>query len=543
VQWALPLAALVAVAVVAAVLGWVAVAAGAVLALITGFGAALILPGPTALLERNLPPGGRRLLLSVLAVLVAILAESAEPVGEGAGLLVLLGTATLLGGVFVVGLRVSRFRYEVAQRGLPTPARGKAAADDRFRLAGPAAGLGLAVVAVALMIGENADNVAVAGAAVFVVIAAADGAMALAELASAARGSHRSRSALKDGVKALAPEVILHFSGGMKTLYQLEHWVDAIRATGCPCMLLFRERPTFDAAAGLDIPAVLVEDFGDLDLAVVPSVAAVMYVNTATKNNHLVRFDRPAHVQLHHGDSDKPPSSGKTMRLYDAHFVAGPAGRARLESVGVAASAIFEVGRPVTDAAGAGPAAAEAILYAPTWEGAHADSDLSSVQSLGEKLIRAIAATGRPLVFRPHPLTGTADAAVGQAAGRLADLTVGLGGRVDDASGPLVAAFAGAALLVCDVSAVLVDWYAVDRPVVVTDLAGLGPAALARRYPTTAGAVAVTADDSIEALLSDVLEQDPQRSARREAAAMTLGDVGRAQERFAAALAAVSRPR
>jgi hypothetical protein len=509
-------------------------------------------PAAGRYVARNLPPGGTLVLTATLGLLVAGLIEAAAPETGRPLLAVLAGVAGLLAGVLSAGLLASRFRTGLAERGYADSdqLRWFDQSSTKFRrlvAKGESATIGLLGLIVLALVWEEAGSgptSAPTGLAVaFAVGGLTVGSTHAATLVRAGRGSARTRRRIAAAVAASAPELLVHFSGGVATLYQLAHWLPAVEATGRPWMIVFRESATFDAAVHIE-RAVLVEDFGDLDLVMVDSVRAVLYVNTATKNNHVVRFDDPLHIQLHHGDSDKPPSSGKTMRLYDVHFVAGSAARARLEAAGVAAPRIFEVGRPITDSLPTDEEAPPAVLYAPTWEGAHADSNFSSLAAHGEKIVRSIAATGRTLIFRPHPLSGTADAAAAAARRRLGEMVTSLGGLVDQGERELVAAFGAAGLLICDVSSVLVDWYATGRPVLVTDVAGLGEDEVWRRYPTTRGARVIAASlEDLADLVAEAFSSDLMRTERARTAARMLGEIGGAQERFDAALAAVIRPR
>ncbi len=526
----------------------------AVLALLGGLTFVMSMSPLRSYLLRNLPARASATLHVIGGLLLVGLLESAEPLSGRPLLSVVLGLAGLATGALADGLVATRFTVGLAHRGLgiDESLRWFDHSSGRFRSivrAGDVAVLGLmTLLAGAVVVGDGRtsfDAVIPAVAGLILVGGIGLGVVRLATLIQASQGSARQRARLGAAVSELAPELIMHFSGGIRTLYQLGHWTTSIEATGRPWLLVCRERATFEAAANLYAgPTLLVEYYGDLDLAIAGSVAIVFYVNTGTKNNHAIRFEEPVHVQLHHGESDKPPSGGKTMRLYDAHFVAGPAARARLVEAGVASDRIHEVGRPVTDAAAAVDARSDAILYAPTWEGAHADSDLSSVSGFGEALARALLASGRHVVFRAHPLTGTADPAAAAAARRIESIVEGEGGTIDDGSEPLVDSFASAGLLVTDVSSVLVDWYAVDRPVLVTDVNCLGADSLHARYPTTAGAGVVEAALSdISAQVEEAFTSDPMQSARAGAVRATLGEVGSAQARFAAAVDAVTRPR
>lgn len=503
---------------------------------------------------RNLPPSGSAMLIVIGGLLLAGLVESAEMSSGRPLLLLLLGLAGLVVGSLSAGLVASRFKVGLAYRGLGP--------DESLRWFDQSSGIYLSIVrggefamlglmallAGAVVAGDGRtsfDSVIPSLAALILVGGVGIGVVRLITLLRASQGSARQRTRVVDAITGLGPELVVHFSGGIRTLYQLGHWMSAIEATGRSWLLVCREKATFEAAADLVAgPTLFVEYYGDLDLAIVDTVGIVFYVNTGTKNNHVIRFEEPAHVQLHHGESDKPPSAGKTMRLYDAHFVAGPSARTRLVAAGVATDRVFEVGRPITDAVATVGALADAILYAPTWEGAHKDSDLSSVARMGEPLVRALLATGRDVVFRAHPLSGTADPAAAEAVRKVAAIVERAGATVDDGSEPLVAAFASAGLLVTDVSSVLVDWYAVDRPVLLADVEGLGEESTWARYPTTAGAGVLSASLSdVASRVEEAFANDPMRSQRTTTARETLGDVGSAQARFEAAIGALMRPR
>jgi len=512
---------------------------------------AVVNPVVSPYVRRNLPASGTLLLIGMLGLLVAGLLEAAAIESGRPLLLVLFGEGGLLAGAIAAGLLGTRFRTGLDERGF-----GNAGQLRWFDQSSPGfqrlvvwcevaviSLLGLIVMAVVWGdAGSSSAAVTSAVAGAFAVGGSAVGGALLVTVVMAGRGSARTRQRIARAMTELAPELIVHFSGGIATLYQLHHWLGAVEATGRPWLTVFREPATYEAATEVG-RAVLIEDYGDLDLVLNDSVRAVLYVNTATKNNHAVRFENPVHVQLHHGDSDKPPSSGKTMRLYDVHFVAGAAASTRLETAGVAAQRIFEVGRPVTDSLRTAGEAPPTVLYAPTWEGAHADSNLSSLESQAERIVRSLAAMESAFTFRPHPLSGTADAAAAVARRRVEELVESLGGVVDRGNSELVASFEEAGLLICDVSSVLVDWYATGRPVLVTDVDDLGEDELWLRYPTTAGARAVGPMTDLKPLVEEAFGPDPMRAAREQAAARMLGEVGGAQARFDAALAAVIRPR
>ena len=206
------------------------------------------------------------------------------------------------------------------------------------------------------------------------------------------------------------------------------------------------------------------------------------------------------------------------------------------------------VGRPQAVAAPRrprSPGEPVTVLYAPTWEGWGDEEFHSSLPHQGVALVRELLATpGLRVVYRPHPLTGTRDARVRRAHQQVLALLRDAGARLrprrpgagrrqpgrwrrpgahgvrsrrrDPRRPPrarrgadeAVAAFWAAAppsahrvvegswpglascfeqsdALVADVSSVVSDWLALDRPLALTDPEGLGPQEYAARFPSS----------------------------------------------------------
>lgn len=393
-----------------------------------------------------------------------------------------------------------------------------------------------------LLVAEPATGVAVGAAgAVLGLLALRAGATAGGALLRARHGDQVLRAVIGDDVAAVEPEILVHFSGSIHTVYQLDQWMPYILSSGRSTLLVLREHATFTAMRDRwAVPVVFVGEFPDLDLVVPPGCRMALYVNTGTKNNQLVRFSELLHVQLHHGESDKPPSSGKTMRLYDHHIVAGDAAVERLVTGGLVLSSarVSTVGRPVTDRLAAGRPANDrpTVFYAPTWEGYHLDSALSSVAVMGLDIVRRMPGDIN-LVVRPHPLTGTVDRRLRPIVQELRRAVAERGTAgifIEPATGPDVIACMGEAdLLICDVSSVLVDFLAADRPIAVCDVSSLGAGELHRRYPSTIGAAVIAPGlEGFTRVLQTALEDDPHRDQRRRTRDRLLATVGNAEQTF-----------
>lgn len=103
----------------------------------------------------------------------------------------------------------------------------------------------------------------------------------------------------------------------------------------------------------------------------------------------------------------------------------------------------------------------------------------------------------------------------------------------------LASTFAQSDLLVADVSSIVSDWIALDRPYAVLDSAGLDPDEFAHRYPSSRGATVLRPDLSgLDDLVAAVLAGlDPRAEARHLLAAELLGTPpGSGLRRFHAAL-------
>ncbi len=213
------------------------------------------------------------------------------------------------------------------------------------------------------------------------------------------------------------------------------------------------------------------------------SLALALYVSHHPRNFQFLRWSELAHVHLGHGDSDKAVSASNQLKAYDRVFVAGQAGADRvLESLmWFDADRLVHIGRPALEP----PTprrrlAPPTVLYAPTWEGAQQSMSYSSVPSHGVPLVRSLLGAGMRVVYRPHPRTGANRTDVRAADTALRALfteeAVRRTASVVDTASPLETAFAGADVLVTDVSSVAVEWLPTGRPLVVTVPAEAGAA-------------------------------------------------------------------
>ena len=264
----------------------------------------------------------------------------------------------------------------------------------------------------------------------------------------------------------------------------------------------------------------------------------MFYVNNGMKNTHFVRFAQYVHMQILHGDSDKPPSFSPVTALYDKVFVAGQAGIDRYAQNGVHIPLEkFEiVGRPqvetiIQDRRRIAEKPGPVVLYAPTWRGNYADSDFCSLP-IGAEIVTALLQRDAVVIFRPHPFSRnnaesseqieTIDhllAADRELTGREhrwgADATFDLS---------IVDCFNLSDAMVTDVSSVASDYLHSQKPFAVSDML-VDEADFVEIFPLAAASYVIRSDCSnIEPVLDQMLGVDSLAHAREDMHSYYLGD-------------------
>ncbi|HEY8454473.1 MAG TPA: hypothetical protein VIL34_02680 [Actinopolymorphaceae bacterium] len=403
-------------------------------------------------------------------------------------------------------------------------------------------------------------------------------------------------------LRAHAPEVVLYFSGSPNELYQVEMWLDTLEKTSHPSMVLVRQRHAIQNLRRTSLPIVCIPRSVDLMNFALPDARIALYVANVGNNIHFLREPRIKHVFIGHGDSDKVGSFNPYSKVYDQIWVAGPAGRERYAraKVGVRDEAIVEVGRPQLDTLerrtgplpAIGPTRPLTVLYLPTWEGWTDDRFQTSLTVMGAELVKALLGSSVPirLIYKPHPLTGTRDAAAARAdqeirelveaaAARLGELDTEAVAKLDmiasqlaDPELPLVEAerleaewhavyrraYAGrhvvvtdrlptlyecfnlADVLIADISSVVSDFLATGKPCVVANPKGLTDEEFRETFPSTRSAYLLSPGGDVGAIIDTIISDDPMALDREEARSYLLGpDEPSAQTRWNAAVDAL----
>ncbi|MCF6377473.1 CDP-glycerol glycerophosphotransferase family protein [Nocardioides KLBMP 9356] len=328
--------------------------------------------------------------------------------------------------------------------------------------------------------------------------------------------------------------VIAYFAGDPTRTYQLAQWLEVLEVLDevHPVGLVLRDpgsaalissRTTLPVLTAPTFPE-LTELYAELDAKV------VLYCNNSMENFQSLVDTRMLHVHINHGESDKQSMASNNAKAYDRVFVAGGAAVERYVSglLDFDSSRLVRVGRPQLDLPRTPllpPTQRRTVLYAPTWEGDADYNDYTSVDVLGETIVRAVLAVPDVrLVYKPHPkVTTSLTAAIAEAHDAIVR-TVAEAARVDpDAghaqvlSGDILAVMPGCDAIITDVSSVGLDWLYLrtDKPILLTDRHGDADA-LRRDVPISrcADVVDETNVDTLASLVTDRLTHDEHHFAR-----------------------------
>jgi hypothetical protein len=400
---------------------------------------------------------------------------------------------------------------------------------------------------------HGASAIALTGAAIGVlsherivpfVIAGAVAAAELVVVGWAAAWLYRSRgsvvrdrlhAAILRRVTALHPEVMLYHSGTEDTAYQVNMWLSTVDALRRPTLVVVRERECFAKLGTTTSPTVCIPDPVDFMTFTLPDVRVAMYTANVGKTIHMLREPGVRHVFIGHGDSDKAASSNPFSKVYTEIWVAGQGGRDRYSKAGVGVhdDDIVEVGRPqlggITPAQ-PGPIGDRmlTVLYAPTWEGWTKDPTHTSLVRTGPALVeRLVAMPNLRLVYKPHPLTGSVEVEAGRADAAIRATVARAGGLHATIVGPspsLYDCFNDADVLIADISSVLSDFIASEKPYVVPNLTGLSEAEFKEKFPSAGEAYLLDPGaERLEAVLDLVRGDDPLAAARKRLKEYLLG--------------------
>lgn len=282
--------------------------------------------------------------------------------------------------------------------------------------------------------------------------------------------------------------VIAYFAGDPTRTYQLAQWLEVLEILDRvhPVALVLRDPDSAELIASrTGLTVITAETFPELtELYAGLGAKVVLYCNNAVLNVESLLDARMLHVHVNHGESDKQSMASNNAKAYDRVFVAGDAAVQRYLTglLDFDGSRLVRVGRPQLDLPRTPllpPSSRRTVLYAPTWEGDAEYNDYTSVEVLGEQIVRAILdVPDVRLVYKPHPkVTTSLTPGIAEAHLRVMQIVDEADRRDPDAghtqvlSGDILAVMPGCDAMVTDVSSVGLDWLYLhtDKPILVTD--------------------------------------------------------------------------
>jgi len=309
------------------------------------------------------------------------------------------------------------------------------------------------------------------------------------------RKAVRNRSAVIDVRRSLAARpqhppfhyrVAVYFADGAVNMYQMRQWYKPLAglAKTWPVVVLSRAATGAEALLGDGaLPVAFVPTVRDLERFIAKQdIRVVLYVNQNTRNFQMFRYGRRWHVFINHGESDKMYMTTNQYKAYDYAMIAGDAARDRLSRVlwdyDIERRTI-EIGRPQADHySGTLPYTPDdrtVVLYAPTWEGDRPSAHYGSIATHGEALVDALLATRRHrVIYRPHPRSGVVNHDYGAANKRIIAALAAANAADPGAQhffddGPdLGWQLAAADVAIVDISAMVYDRLAADKPLLIT---------------------------------------------------------------------------
>ena len=340
--------------------------------------------------------------------------------------------------------------------------------------------------------------------------------------------------------KALACDFVrqarfaLFFSGPhLREPYHVTMWLGPLESLGFKFVVLLKERKHLRKMPKSEKYVAVLAPKPELVLPQIgEQLKAVFYVNNGMHNSSVMRaLDDRCHVQLLHGDSDKPPSYHPYAKTYDRLFVAGEMAIDRYPRNGVAIprERFRIVGRPQLRKPPEGKKGGRTVVYMTTWVGNFDDTNFSSFSQC-EDIIGALLHDNDvdEVIFKPHPVTYL-DPSMNATKQRVVKMAEGTGipfrwaPRTEDP----FALYAKADVLVTDISSTLIDYLYSGKPYVVTNPRGFGEARLTA-FPSVSGGYLCQPDASnVADLVALALGADPMAEKRAEVQAYAFGDLDR----------------
>lgn len=479
-------------------------------------------------------------LILLTALLAALLFLPLTPAARFFYVLAAVYVASLpvLVPVFASAYReISRKSVAASERMHQNPARAGLTTVDKALAAGTAAVFSISFIMILLRIPGSVVGLLVAIA--FYLALAVGNICRLLIL-----GAHSKEAAATDfNIGRVAnnlrqPRFAFHFSApDLNTPSHVLMWLPYLEALGIPFFIIVRERKHLLSLAAMTKTPVMLASAAQLKSILPPCVTTIFYANNAAGNFALINATpHLQHIQLLHGDSDKPPSFSAVSKVFSKLFVAGQMAidRYARNNVIIPAEKFAIVGRPqvarITPAPTEKTGGMITVAYLPTWIGYHEDAKFSSLKHAA-RIIDKVMSGDTPVrvVFKPHPMSYK-DPSSSQYLDEIRRVLArqrsngSVGEFHQDAIDP-IDLYNMADILIADISSVIIDFLYSGKPYLVTNPSNYNDAEL-QAYPSVLGGYLLeeTGENALE-LVRLAAGADPMREKRMETRAYAFGDL------------------
>jgi len=337
-------------------------------------------------------------------------------------------------------------------------------------------------------------------------------------------------------------DFVIYFDAPAKSEHQVLMWIPYLSALRRNYVIVLRSKTYEKIFKKYALPVVVLPKLAELEKIIKAKVKFAFYVNNGMRNTHMVRYNEITHIQLLHGDSDKPASYNPISVMYDYLFVAGEMAIDRYANNDVKVpNEKFEiVGRPQTeelgkliDRQGFLDKTIKTVLYTTTWSGFQESANFSSIR-YSKDIVERLISMGFRVIFRPHPHSyGDAEqaAVINEIATFLMEQVSesGIGhcvsnnaefGHIYKSS---TACINAADVLLSDVSSMVSDWLYTAKPFIMVDTHKDKNSFIAENPLAAGGYYIDTELNDFEEVLNDVCDVDPLWEERLETRLYALG--------------------
>ena len=206
-------------------------------------------------------------------------------------------------------------------------------------------------------------------------------------------------------------DFVVYFDAPMGSEFQVLMWLPHLKRLNKKFSILVRGYHYYNLFNKLGERVLLCRSISQLEQAHHKhQFKFVFYVNNGMKNTHMVKNGEMTHIQLLHGDSDKPPSYNPVNQMYDFIFVSGKIAKERYRNnqVHIPGYKFRFVSRPQCSQIQVNQSQSfskgkskRTILYTTTWSGYDGKSNFTSIYK-AESIVSTLLEEGYRVIFRPH---------------------------------------------------------------------------------------------------------------------------------------------